>query len=248
MTARSARYALIAAAASVVLTACAALPVAPNELPEEWVPSISPSPLPSEQADSPLGYSLGERAAVRIRNVTCDGLYTGSGFILDEHTIVTNHHVVENSGRLEVTLSDGTDVAVTGSTYATNADVAIITTPDTLSPSVTLSDTSARRGDSITVVGYPDGDVLAVSSGTIEAIESDTLDNASFVFSTTAEAAPGSSGSAVYDDEGEVMGVLYAGNEDGAVTFVIPVVLLSAFLNDPTLQVENPAGCTPDWL
>jgi S1-C subfamily serine protease len=231
-----------------VLTGCSALPVAPSELPEEWVPSISPSPLPSEQSDSPLGYSLGEQAAVRIRNVTCDGLYTGSGFILDEHTIVTNHHVVENPGRLEVTLSDGTDVSVTGSTYATNADVAIITTSESLSPSVTLADLSATRGDSITVVGYPDGDALVVSSGTIESLEDDTLDNASFVFSTTAEAAPGSSGSAVYDADGEVMGVLYAGDEEGGVTYVIPVVLLSAFLDNPALQVENPAGCAPDWL
>jgi S1-C subfamily serine protease len=224
------------------------VPVAPSALPEEWVPSISPSPIPSEQADSPLGYTLGERAAVRIRNVTCDGLQTGSGFILDEHTIVTNHHVVENPGRLEVTLSDGTEVTVTGSTYATNADVAIITTTESLSPAVTLSDTSAERDDSITVVGYPEGDVLVASSGRIEAVESDTLDNASFVFSTNAEAAPGSSGSAVYNEDGEVMGVLYAGNEDDGVTLVIPVVLLSAFLDSPTLQVENPAGCAPEWL
>ena len=81
---------------------------------------------------------------MRIRNVTCGGVYTGSGFILDEHTIVTNHHVVANRGRLEVTLSDGTDIAVTGSTVATNADVATITTVETLSPAAILSDRPAE--------------------------------------------------------------------------------------------------------
>jgi S1-C subfamily serine protease len=234
--------------AYLVLAGCAAIPLAPSALPQEWVPSISPSPIPAEQADSPLGYTLGEQAAVRIRNVSCDGVSTGSGFILDEHTIVTNHHVVEGQGILEATLSDGTDVTVTGSAYATNADVAIITTAESLSPAVALSDTSATRGDTITVVGYPEGDVLVVSSGTIKALEADTLDNASFVFSTSAEAAPGSSGSAVYNDDGEVVGVLYAGNKDDGVTLVIPVVLLTSFLDSPALQVDNPPGCLPEWL
>ena len=248
MTARLASRALAALGAGLMLSACAALPVAPSALPATWIPSFSPSPISSEEVDSPLGFSLKERAAVRIRNVRCDGLATGSGFILDEHTIVTNHHVVEDPGLLEVTLSDGTAATVTDSAYATNADLAIITTAESLAPAVTLSTTSAVRFDVITVVGYPEGDALAVTLGMIQSLESDTLDNASFVYSTNAEAAPGSSGSAVYNEDGEVIGVLYAGSEDDSVAFIIPVVLLTAFLDNAGLRAENPAGCTPDWL
>ncbi len=245
-----ARVAAIAAAltGALALAACSVIPPAPSTLPDEWVPSISPSAIPSDQAESPLGYTLAERAAVRIRNISCDGVSTGSGFILDEHTIVTNHHVVEEAGRLEVMLADGTDVTVTGSTYATNADFATITTEESLSPAVTLSDTSAERHDYIYVVGYPEGDVLVVSSGAIEGTEFDAFDHASFVFTTSAQAAPGSSGSAVYNVDGQVVGVLYAGNHESGATLVIPVVLLNMFLNTPALQVDNAATCTPEWL
>ena len=217
VTPRSARRALAAAAASLVLTACSALPVAPSALPEEWVPSISPSPLPSEQADSPLGYTLGskppsdpKRHVRRPRH----GERLHPRRAHDRHEPSRRRECLATRGdplgwnrrfRHGFHLRDQRgrrvhhDVRVPRSRGHPRRP-------------------SATRDDSITVVGYPDGDVLVVSSGTIETLESDTLDNASFVFSTTAEAAPGSSGSAVYNDDGEVMGVLYAGNEEGGVT------------------------------
>lgn len=234
--------------AGFVLASCSVIPAAPSGLPEEWIPSISPSAIPSESAASDLGYTHAQSAAVRVRNVGCDGLSTGSGFILDDHTIVTNHHVVESTGRLEVTLSDGTDITVTASKYATNADFGLITTEESLAPAVTLAEADAETGDWITVVGYPDGGVLSVSEGAIQGADFDTLDNASFVFVTTAYAAPGSSGSAVYDEAGDVIGVLYAGSEETDETLIVPVSLLKEFLTNPAFQVDNPASCTPAWL
>jgi S1-C subfamily serine protease len=234
--------------ALVALAACSVVPVPPSALPEQWAPSVTPSAVPSDEADSPLGLDAEQRSAVRIRNVACDGLSTGSGFILDDHTIVTNHHVVDPAGQLEVTLSDGTDVAVASSRYATNADFALITTVESLDPPASLSSTNAATGDSITVVGYPNGDRLVESEGSITTLDYDTLDNAPFVFITTAYATHGSSGSAVYNDAGDVIGVLYAGDDETGETAVIPVSLLSEFLNSEVLQVENEVECTPDIL
>jgi len=234
--------------ALAALAACSVVPVPPSALPEQWAPSITPSALPSDDVDSPLGFDAEQRSAVRIRNVACDGLSTGSGFILDDHTIVTNHHVVEPAGQLEVTLSDGTDVAVESSRYAKNADFALITTVESLHPPATLSPNNATTGDSVTVVGYPNGEQLVVSHGSITTLDYDTLDNAPFVFITTAYATHGSSGSAVYNDAGDVIGVLYAGDDETGETAVIPVSLLSEFLNADVLQVENAVACTPDIL
>ncbi len=234
--------------ACIVLASCSVIPAAPSGLPEAWVPSVSPSAIPSESAASDFGYTDAESAAVRVRNVGCDGLSTGSGFVLDEHTIVTNHHVVASTGRLEVTLSDGTDVTVTASKYGTNADFALITTEESLAYAVTLAEADAETGDSITVVGYPEGGVLQVSEGVVEGADFDTLDKASFVQVTTAYAAPGSSGSAVYNEAGEVIGVLYAGSSATDETMIVPLSLLKAFLTTPAFQVDNPPACTPAWL
>ncbi len=217
-------------------------------------PAHRPGPLdrslppPTEAVDSPLGFTVEQRAAVRVRNVGCDGLSTGSGFVLDEHTIVTNHHVVASTGRLEVALADGTDITVTASKYATNADFALITTEESLSYAVTLAQADAETGDSITVVGYPEGGALSVSEGIVEGADFDTLDKASFVQVTTAYAAPGSSGSAVYNEAGEVIGVLYAGSSETDETLIVPLSLLRAFLTTPSFQVDNPPACTPAWL
>jgi S1-C subfamily serine protease len=235
-------------AACLVLASCSVIPTAPSGLPDEWIPSVSPSAIPSESAASDFGYTDAESAAVRVRNVGCDGLSTGSGFVLDEHTIVTNHHVVASTGRLEVTLADGTDVTVTASKYATNADFGLITTEESLAYAVTLAEADAEMGDTITVVGYPEGGALTVSEGIIEGAEVDTLDKASFVQATTAYAAPGSSGSAVYNQAGEVIGVLYAGSTETDETMIVPLSLLKAFLTTPTFQVDNPPACTPAWL
>ncbi len=234
--------------AMLALASCSVVPVPPSTLPDEWAESVSPSPVPSEQADSPFGFTYEERAAVRIRNVGCDGLGTGSGFILDSHTIVTNHHVVEDTGSLQVTLSDGTDVTVMKSVYATNVDFGILTIEEDLTPTVSLADHDPEPEDPITIVGYPNGDALEVSTGRVRAWIDDTLDHGERVVSTTAKTAPGSSGSAVYDAEGKIVGVLYAGNEDTDESYVIPVSLLQAVLADPSLQADNPVACTPDYL
>ncbi len=240
--------ALVAVATIASATACSVLPVPPSPLPSEWATPVAPSPLPSDEVDSPLGLSAEQRSAVRVRNVMCEGIGTGSGFILDDHTIVTNHHVVDSLGKLEVTLSDGTDVDVASSAYATNADFAIITTVEAIGPAATLAPADASTGDHITVVGYPNSEELQVTTGTILSKQNDFFDKAPFVFATSAYGTHGSSGSAVYDTDGKVIGVLYAGDESTGETAIIPVSVLHDFLDSPTLHVENKVSCTPDYL
>ena len=236
-----------AALAAFTLAACSVIPAAPSAVPDEWVPSIAPPAIPSAEANSPLGFTPQERAAVRVRNNGCDAFATGSGFILDSHTIVTNRHVVEDSGVLEVTLSDGTDVTVTSSVYATNLDFALLTIEEELVPTVILADHEPRSGNPISIIGYPEGDALVVSEGLVDHKTTDEIDHGEDVYATTAEAAPGSSGSAVYSSEGEVVGVLYAGNDETNTSLIIPVGLLRDFLDDPSTHADNTPACTLDW-
>ncbi len=224
-------------------SACDSLPGAPGSDPTGWIPSIAPSDLSGNGGDGPYGYTPGERAAVRVRNEACTELATGSGFAIDGHTIVTNRHVVDGYGILQVTTSDGRDLTVASVSTISIADLALITTVETLDSTVTLSSTDPVLGDDVTVIGYPLGDELRTTKGEIVQRADDPFDNADHVWLTSATAEHGSSGSAAYNDAGEVFGVLFAGEDATGRSYIIPVSLLQAALDDPSIVTTLAPAC-----
>ena len=48
-----------------------------------------------------------ERMTLRVRNISCAGVATGSGFAIDAHTIITNRHVLQGAAVLELNTWDG---------------------------------------------------------------------------------------------------------------------------------------------
>src|SRR4051812_42972869 len=51
-----------------------------------------------------------ERMTLRVRNISCAGVATGSGFAVDQHTIITNRHVLEGAAVLELNTWDGASI------------------------------------------------------------------------------------------------------------------------------------------
>ncbi|MCJ7827307.1 MAG: serine protease, partial [Demequinaceae bacterium] len=233
--------AAVLAAVAIPLVACSAIPVPPEGLTEDWVPSASPSAIDPDLLDSPLGFEPEQRSAVRIRNSKCDELSSGSGFILDAHTIVTNRHVVEGFLELEVNTSDGRDITVASTSTSPVSDIAIITTVESLEPFVSLAYLDPTLGDFVTIVGFPLGEQMTTTTGSILERSSDDLDNADHVFITSAQSEHGSSGSAVYDEEGKVFGVLYAGQDDTKYSIIIPISIVKESLSslDPLAAVKE---------
>jgi S1-C subfamily serine protease len=220
--------------AALVLAACSVVPVPPEGLPDEWVPAVSPSPIDDVLENNPLGFTPEEQSSIRIRNVSCDSLSTGSGFILDEHTIVTNRHVVEGFLSLGISTDDGGELTMASVATSQVSDLAIITTVETLTPLVPLADEDPRLNDFVMIVGYPGGNEMTTSTGTVLAREDDNLDNADHVFRVTAEVEHGSSGSAAYNAEGEVFGLLYAGEDDTNYGIIIPLSIVEDSLDSLT--------------
>ncbi len=240
------RQAVAAATLALVLAGCGAVPSAPEFTPLDFVPSPSPRPLANSQLENPYGFTEGERAAFRIRNNACKFFGTGSGFAIDAHTIITNKHVIEKPYHLEVTGHDGRDITVESSTVSNTADIGIITTVEALDVWVDLSPVDAKQGDSVTVTGYPLGDELTDTTGYVLSRGRDVLGgNAKFVWELSAAGEPGSSGSAVYNKDGVVVGVLYAKDKEkyGTSTYMIPVSILHQILDDDSLQKNNKKAC-----
>ena len=225
---------LAAALLSVpALAACGVIPGAPDEGPTAWIPSTAPSPSLSPLPTGEYGFTPAEEAAVRIRNSGCSALESGSGFAIDDHTIITNHHVIADYDKLAITTSDGRDLTVASVATTTVADLAILTTVESMTHYVTLSDADPTIGDPVTVVGFPEGGEMTTTTGTILSSEADQLDNADHVFLTSAASKPGSSGSAAYGPDGTVFGVLYAGEGDTGRGIIIPISLLREALVHP---------------
>ncbi|ROS77239.1 S1C family serine protease [Cellulomonas sp. PhB143] len=242
---RRAGLAGLATAVVLALVAgCGPAPALPDAVPSpgDLVPSFA-SQRPPDGAQH-LGTGATEtvrRMAVRIRNVQCDGLSTGSGFALDAHTLVTNKHVVEDSRSLQVATSDGRDVAVASASVAKVADLAVVRTSEALPSSPTLADADPAEGDDVTVVGYPEGGKLTVTRGTVVGTTDDPLySTLGKVLVTDASVEPGSSGSAALDDDGRVIGVVYAKTDDGR-SLLVPVSTLRSLLDDTAAFTAAPS-------
>jgi S1-C subfamily serine protease len=228
------------------------------------VPSLAPSdvakldlvpkgPAPSSTAsptvtsvltnpDSPDGFTATQRMSVRMRNIGCGELSTGTGFAIDEHTIVTNRHVIEGLAVLEASTYDGRAINVTDAARATFADLAIVRTSDLLPSAAVLADANPQTGDHVTVVGFPSGGQLTITEGEVLGTQPDPL------FSTLGQVIvsdvyvePGSSGSAVLDDQGRVVGVVYA-KSSADLTFIVPISTLNDLLDDPA-SFEDVVPC-----
>lgn len=230
--------------ATALLAGCGILPEAPGPEPTDFVPSPTASPGDTTGAISPDGFTAAQRMTVRVRNIGCGFLATGSGFALDEHTLVTNRHVVENAKNIEVSTYDGRVVQATAASTTTVADIAIVTTEQSLGTEHAVRATDdPSAGDIVTVVGYPNGGRLTVSSGVVLGDTTDPLQAAvGTVLSSTAQVEPGSSGSAAFNAEGEVVGVVYA-KSDTEQSFIVPISTLNALLDEPALLVPDAEGC-----
>jgi S1-C subfamily serine protease len=244
MTTRSTPVLLGATALVLTLAGCGILPAAPSPAPTDFVPSVSASPGELAGALSPDGFSAAQRMSLRVRNIGCGFLSTGSGFALDAHTLVTNRHVVENAKNIEVSTYDGRVIQATAATTTTVADIAIITTEESLGKSyATFADSDPAAGDVVTVVGYPSGGKLTTTSGVVLGATTDPISGAaSPVLASTAQVEPGSSGSAVFNAEGEVVGVVYAKN-GAEQSFIVPISTLNDLLEEPALLVPDVEGC-----
>jgi S1-C subfamily serine protease len=161
---------------------------------------------------------------------------SGSGFIISpDGSIVTNYHVIDGAESGKVVLNDGTtftDIKVLG--WDKVGDLAIIKVPGAGLPAVTMGDSDAAQvGESVVAIGSPLGLQNTVSTGIISARREGFLQ-------TTAPISHGSSGGALFNMMGEVIGITSAGMEEGAnLGFAIPINDVKSLATDRTLTLAQ---------
>ena len=140
---------------------------------------------------------------------------TGSGFVMfDNMTLVTNYHVIEDATMIVADSDDGYQYFITKVLIADEKkDIAILQfmTPTVMQP-LTPSEKTPRRGENVVAIGSPIGLKNTVSMGNVSSVY--TEDDVSWI-QFTAAISHGSSGGALFNDDGEVIGITSAFWEDG---------------------------------
>lgn len=148
-----------------------------------------------------------------VRAARCDGSAgSGSGFVVQRDgapVVVTNRHVVEGARIVSVRRITGGaahDVARYG--IGRDADVAVLELADASSlPAPLPFGGPAREGASVRVVGFPSARPFT-TAGAVVGVEPHRL-------LLDVRTDPGASGSAVVDDDGRVVGQIFARTGDG---------------------------------
>jgi S1-C subfamily serine protease len=186
-----------------------------------------------------------ERAALRIRNVGCFSGSMGSGFAISAHTFITDRHVIcgaDLADMLQVSTFDGQDVEVTTVGAAVTADLAVVHTVQTLPATIRLAKANPPIGAAVTAVGFPLGGPLRISQGHVLGYNKDPAGWSSLpMLRNDAPIDQGSSGSALLNDDGELVGVVYALTGPGS-GYAVPVEILKETLKDPK-NYSRPAPC-----
>ncbi len=160
----------------------------------------------------------------------------GSGFILtDDGYIITNHHVIENSDSITVSLYDGTTYEAKLIGYDASNDIAVLKVEaEGLTPVVIGDFENLNVGDSVIAIGNPLGELtFSLTSGAVSALDREiTLSNSVTMelIQTDCAINSGNSGGALFNLYGEVVGVTnakYSGSGGGAsidnIGFAIPI-------------------------
>mgnify|MGYP001150241046 FL=1 len=159
----------------------------------------------------------------------------GSGVILSaDGTIVTNDHVVEGATRITVTTVDGTEYEATLLGTDSKTDVAVLKVEATgLTPAILGDSDALTVGEYTMVIGNPLGQLGGtVTDGIISALSRDVTINGETMnlLQTNAAINPGNSGGGMFNEKGELVGIVNAksGNTDGSTSieglgFAIPV-------------------------
>ena len=135
----------------------------------------------------------------------------GSGVIVSpEGVLLTNNHVIEGAGEIDVQLSDGREVRAQVVGTDPETDLAVLRIPLDRLPAVTVGRSQDLRvGDPLLAIGNPFNVGQTVTSGIVSALGRNGLGLSVFesFIQTDAAINPGNSGGALVNAQGQLVGI-----------------------------------------
>ncbi len=135
----------------------------------------------------------------------------GSGVIVSpEGILLTNNHVVEDAGEIDVQLSDGREVRAQVVGTDPETDLAVLRIPLDKLPAITLGRSQDLHiGDPLLAIGNPFNVGQTVTAGIVSALGRNVLGLSTFesFIQTDAAINPGNSGGALVNAQGHLVGI-----------------------------------------
>ncbi len=168
----------------------------------------------------------------------------GSGVVLnDKGYVVTNYHVLSGNERIEIMHDEEIVPYVDIIGIDVEKDILILKIEEKKFPAVKLGDVkSLKVGQRVYAIGSPMGFENTISEGIISGLRSYEELSKNYI-QITASISPGSSGGAVVNDKGELIGISTLTVKDGQnLNFAIPIddvlnVEIGSYINNDEFKI-----------
>lgn len=180
---------------------------------------------------------------VRVRNNGCGELSTGTAWLADDGRLISNRHVVEASRTLDILTWEGRDAVASGATVSSRVDVGVLEGNWSDVPGLEPLEVRVKRvapGERITIIGYPEGDRLAASSGVAVGYGPEPEVGPGELLKATNVVKPGNSGGPAVDEQGRVVGVVFAEFLSRDEALIVPWDVIAAL---PAGDLVPDLGC-----
>lgn len=203
----------------------------PSEVPPETSAAEPTTAEPTTDATEPAAdfstvYADVASGVGEIAADTCEGSYSGTGFLVGPRTIMTAAHVVEDATSISVELDDG---GVPASVVGVDSihDLALLALDGRSSGHVfTFAAADPQPGTRVAAIGFPLGAPKTLTEGTVSGLNREvTTETATFggLLQTDVALNPGNSGGPLVALTGDVVGVADAVRLDAAgIGFAVP--------------------------
>lgn len=162
-------------------------------------------PAPGRAATPPQGAAQQPGAGMRRAS-------TGTGFVVAEGRVLSNHHVVAGCGAVQGVLPGGRRVPLSVQAADQGRDLALLSGPRDIGPVLSFREGPARRGDDVVTYGFPLAGLLSsgptLTTGTVSALTGLRDDPNTMIISAPVQS--GNSGGPLLDRSGNVIGVIVA--------------------------------------
>jgi S1-C subfamily serine protease len=157
------------------------------------------------------------RSTVKVEAPACSRVQEGSGSVVAPELIATNAHVVAGSESPSVIRDDGAPLDATVVAFDPDRDVAVLHVPRMSRPPLPIGGGAFGSGGTGAVFGHPFGGDLTLSpfevAEVVDARGFDIYDQhrtTRNIFVLSSDLAPGDSGGALVDPEGQIEGMAFA--------------------------------------
>jgi hypothetical protein len=171
-------------------------------------------------------------------------IFQGSGVVVSSPDsiagalVVTTHHIIKDAIRIEVKHYNRTFQTTEIIQKDEAKDILILKVLELdLQPITVGSSSNLRHGQRIYSIGSPEGFENTISEGIISGFRQ--LDNFVNVIQMTAPITEGSSGGAIVNGKGELIGLSLSGQHEGNIYFAIPVNDIIPLINSVQISKSD---------